>query len=205
MLSQARAISFEITPSALDGTLLEQDEIKRHRPPTTSHLLSTTARCGSRRRTSARAASTCRRAVRSDHSRRPAAVAARRARGGSRLSPARPAPRVQPSHGHHCPPICRLIWKILHQAIRCRNAGRPSAQRRRKYARGMIRELRSLGHRVELLPPNVGTPAWIEETRLWFGANVRLPLAALVRSAGPRLPDIACQGWDSYLPGATFV
>jgi excinuclease UvrABC nuclease subunit len=33
MLSQARAISFEITPSALDGTLLEQDEIKRHRPP----------------------------------------------------------------------------------------------------------------------------------------------------------------------------
>jgi DNA polymerase-3 subunit epsilon len=33
MLSQARAISFEVTPSPLEAALLETDEIKRHRPP----------------------------------------------------------------------------------------------------------------------------------------------------------------------------
>jgi DNA polymerase-3 subunit epsilon len=33
MLSQARAISFEVTGSALEAALLEADEIKRHRPP----------------------------------------------------------------------------------------------------------------------------------------------------------------------------
>jgi DNA polymerase-3 subunit epsilon len=33
MLSQARAISFEVTPSSLEAALLEPDEIKRHRPP----------------------------------------------------------------------------------------------------------------------------------------------------------------------------
>ncbi len=33
MLSQARSISFEAAPSALEAALLEPDEIKRHRPP----------------------------------------------------------------------------------------------------------------------------------------------------------------------------
>jgi DNA polymerase-3 subunit epsilon len=33
MLSQARAISFEVMPSALEAALLEPDEIKRHKPP----------------------------------------------------------------------------------------------------------------------------------------------------------------------------
>ena len=33
MLSQARGISFEVTPSALEAALLEADEIKQHRPP----------------------------------------------------------------------------------------------------------------------------------------------------------------------------
>jgi DNA polymerase-3 subunit epsilon len=33
MLSQARAISFEVTPGPLEAALLEPDEIKRHRPP----------------------------------------------------------------------------------------------------------------------------------------------------------------------------
>ncbi|HET7188180.1 MAG TPA: GIY-YIG nuclease family protein [Gemmatimonadaceae bacterium] len=33
MLSQARAISYEITPTPLEAALLETDEIKRHRPP----------------------------------------------------------------------------------------------------------------------------------------------------------------------------
>src|SRR5688572_26317752 len=33
MLSQARAISFDVSPSSLEAALLEPDEIKRHRPP----------------------------------------------------------------------------------------------------------------------------------------------------------------------------
>jgi hypothetical protein len=33
MLSQARGISFDVTPSALEAALVEPDEIKRHRPP----------------------------------------------------------------------------------------------------------------------------------------------------------------------------
>src|SRR5262245_32014140 len=33
VLSQARAISFEVTPTPLEAALLETDEIKRHRPP----------------------------------------------------------------------------------------------------------------------------------------------------------------------------
>ena len=33
MLSQARAISFDVTPSPLEAALLEPDEIKRHQPP----------------------------------------------------------------------------------------------------------------------------------------------------------------------------
>jgi DNA polymerase-3 subunit epsilon len=33
MLAQARAISFEVAPSALEAALIETDEIKRHRPP----------------------------------------------------------------------------------------------------------------------------------------------------------------------------
>jgi DNA polymerase-3 subunit epsilon len=33
MLSQARGLSFDVTPSALEAALAEPDEIKRHRPP----------------------------------------------------------------------------------------------------------------------------------------------------------------------------
>src|SRR5206468_12874231 len=33
MLSQARAISFDMTPTPLEAALVEADEIKRHRPP----------------------------------------------------------------------------------------------------------------------------------------------------------------------------
>jgi DNA polymerase-3 subunit epsilon len=33
MLSQARAISFDVTPTPLEAALLEPDEIKRHGPP----------------------------------------------------------------------------------------------------------------------------------------------------------------------------
>ena len=33
MLSQARGLSYDITPTALEAALIEADEIKRHRPP----------------------------------------------------------------------------------------------------------------------------------------------------------------------------
>ena len=46
---------------------------------------------------------------------------------------------------------CRLIWKILHHGIQCRDRG-PAVSKEAKQARArkMIRELRSLGYRVEL-------------------------------------------------------
>jgi transposase len=49
--------------------------------------------------------------------------------------------------------LCRLIWKILHQGIRYEERGPAvSAEAKKVRARKMIRELRSLGYRVELLP-----------------------------------------------------
>ena len=46
--------------------------------------------------------------------------------------------------------LCRLIWKILHQSVIYQERG-PAVSRRRQQARAakMIRELRSLGYRVE--------------------------------------------------------
>jgi len=47
--------------------------------------------------------------------------------------------------------LCRLIWKILHQGIRYEERGPAvNAQSPQARARKMIRELRSLGYRVEL-------------------------------------------------------
>jgi len=56
--------------------------------------------------------------------------------------------------------LCRLIWRILHQGIRYEERG-PTVIKRRTQARAakMIRELRSLGYRVELLLSQIGTPA----------------------------------------------
>lgn len=47
--------------------------------------------------------------------------------------------------------LCRLIWKILHQGIRYEERG-PAVSKEAKLARArkMIRELQSLGYRVEL-------------------------------------------------------
>ena len=47
--------------------------------------------------------------------------------------------------------LCRLIWKILHQGVRYEERG-PAMNERSKRARAtrMIRELRSLGYRIEL-------------------------------------------------------
>jgi hypothetical protein len=46
--------------------------------------------------------------------------------------------------------LCRLIWKILHQSVRYEERG-PEVSRARSSRRAakMIRELRSLGYRVE--------------------------------------------------------
>ncbi len=56
--------------------------------------------------------------------------------------------------------LCRLIWKILHQAVRYEERG-PAVSERSKHARTarMIRQLRSLGYRVELLTSTSGVPA----------------------------------------------
>ena len=56
--------------------------------------------------------------------------------------------------------LCRLIWIILHQGVRYEERGpavsRVRAQRR---AAKMIRQLQSLGYRVELAPSQTGSPA----------------------------------------------
>jgi hypothetical protein len=52
--------------------------------------------------------------------------------------------------------LCRLIWIILHQGARYEERGPAvNAKLRRRRTNRMIRELRSLGYRVEA----VGTPA----------------------------------------------
>src|SRR3984893_12057023 len=67
--------------------------------------------------------------------------------------------RLVPRLGHAQPigaithRLCRLIWKILHQGIRYEERGPAvSAEAKKVRARKMIRELRSLGYSVELLP-----------------------------------------------------
>src|ERR1700681_3764286 len=56
--------------------------------------------------------------------------------------------------------LCRLIWKILHQGIRYEERGPAVSEEAKKVrARKMIRELRSLGYRVELLSAPSSSPA----------------------------------------------
>ena len=56
--------------------------------------------------------------------------------------------------------LCRLIWKILHNGIRYEERG-PTINNKWKQARTarMIRELRSLGYRIELVTSPSTTPA----------------------------------------------
>jgi transposase len=56
--------------------------------------------------------------------------------------------------------LCRLIWKILHDGVRYEERG-PAVTKKRAQARAakMIRELRSLGYRVELVLPRAENPA----------------------------------------------
>ena len=56
--------------------------------------------------------------------------------------------------------LCRLIWKILHQGIRYEERGPAvSVEAKKVRTRKMIRELRTLGYRVELLPALSSTQA----------------------------------------------
>jgi hypothetical protein len=56
--------------------------------------------------------------------------------------------------------LCRLIWKLLHQGVRYEERGPAvSAEAQKVCARKMIRELRTLGYRVELLPTPSSNPA----------------------------------------------
>src|SRR6516164_2078427 len=56
--------------------------------------------------------------------------------------------------------LCRLIWKILHEGIRYEERGPAvSVEAKQVRTRKMIRELRTLGYRVELLPAPSSNPA----------------------------------------------
>ena len=56
--------------------------------------------------------------------------------------------------------LCRLIWKILHERVRDQERGPAvGVEAKRVRARKMIRELRSLGYRVELLSAPSSSPA----------------------------------------------
>ena len=53
-----------------------------------------------------------------------------------------------------------LIWKILHERVRYEERGPAvSAEAKKVRARKMIRELRSLGYRIELLPARSSNPS----------------------------------------------
>jgi len=56
--------------------------------------------------------------------------------------------------------LCRLIWKILHEGIRYEERGPAvSVEAKKVRTRKMIRELRTLGYRVEVLPAPSSNPA----------------------------------------------
>ncbi len=56
--------------------------------------------------------------------------------------------------------LCRLVWKILHDGVVYEERGPAvTKQRAQRRAAKMIRELRSLGYRVDLAPAPSGSPA----------------------------------------------
>ena len=56
--------------------------------------------------------------------------------------------------------LCRLIWKILHQGVRYEERGPTlNARSKRTRAARMVRELRSLGYRVDAAPVQSGSMA----------------------------------------------
>jgi hypothetical protein len=59
--------------------------------------------------------------------------------------------------------LCRLVWKILHDGVLYEERG-PAVthERRQRRAATMIRELRSLGYRIELATSLSGSPARVQ-------------------------------------------
>lgn len=56
--------------------------------------------------------------------------------------------------------LCRLVWKILHEGVAYDERGPAvTKQRAQRRAAKMIRELRHLGYRVDLIPTTSGSPA----------------------------------------------
>ena len=56
--------------------------------------------------------------------------------------------------------LCRLIWKILHQGVRYEERGPAVSKKSKQYrAARMIRELRSLGYRIQLPNSQSTVPA----------------------------------------------
>jgi hypothetical protein len=56
--------------------------------------------------------------------------------------------------------LCRLIWKILHEGVRYEERGPAvSVEAKKVRTRKMIRELRTLGYRVEVLTAPSSSPA----------------------------------------------
>src|SRR2546426_3550783 len=56
--------------------------------------------------------------------------------------------------------LCRLIWKILHQGVRYEERGPAVSKKSQQYrAARMIRELRSLGYRIQLPNSQSTVPA----------------------------------------------
>jgi hypothetical protein len=56
--------------------------------------------------------------------------------------------------------LCRLTWKILHQAVRYVEYGlRPNPKAVRKRANKPIRDLKALGYHVQISPGSSLTPA----------------------------------------------
>ena len=56
--------------------------------------------------------------------------------------------------------LCRLLWKILHEAVSYVEQGsEPDARTKRRRARNLLRALRKLGYDVNLIPTSTACPA----------------------------------------------
>ena len=86
--------------------------------------------------------------------------------------------------------LCRLIWKILHQGVRYEERGPAvSAEARKSRARKMIRELRSLGYRVELSHRSIGQSRMIR-ARFSTLVDPRSGVNGLLLTGSPRFRDV---------------
>ena len=86
--------------------------------------------------------------------------------------------------------LCRLIWKILHQSVRYEERGPAvSVEAKKVRMRKMIRELRTLGYRIELISP---APIASNDFRPRFSTLVdpRSGVNGLLLTGSPRFRDV---------------